>query len=438
MSSKGLIAIPPTIPPDNQFTTNSTRLQKILETLTANSISVSKNPPADTEFSVLSNGSLSNVYDPVDPQDAATLAYVLANAGGGIPGGSQNNVQFNDGGVFGGSSDLTYDGNALTMKSLDNGSVIVGNGTVNNLPIPTASDQAATKGYAESGFNITRTTNNTVGPVNYTASEVVNGIITRNITGGSVITDNLPTAAELIALVGDTIGTTFQFHIYNSSTDFDSIVRIDDSSMGTDVTLEGNPQNIYPGYQYYAIGKVTSATEIELIVMNNNRIMINDSFNYRVQKTYAFVNNIQCTDYNVVQTNPYSDVISVTEYSQTNFGRSIKPNDLIEQRALITIDCTGTAANSTDTTNNRIVLQDGWLLPNFNPGYWDFYITNPSTSTESIVFDETKDDFGDYNLNFSQNIYSIPPGKTGWYMVTWNNSTNSGYLYSLGIFDQLA
>jgi hypothetical protein len=38
-----------------------------------------------------------------------TLDEVSAGGGGGTPGGSDTQVQFNDGGAFGGDADLTWD-----------------------------------------------------------------------------------------------------------------------------------------------------------------------------------------------------------------------------------------------------------------------------------------------------------------------------------------
>lgn len=49
-------------------------------------------------------------------------------AGINLPGGSSNNIQFNDMGTFGGTNDLTWDGSELFVNGLINGGVLLGDG----------------------------------------------------------------------------------------------------------------------------------------------------------------------------------------------------------------------------------------------------------------------------------------------------------------------
>lgn len=76
---------------------------------------------------------------PIDPSDAVNKAYVDTHSGS--PGGSDTDVQFNDGGVFGGSSDFTWDNlfNILTV-----------NGKITGLLTPTDPTDATNKAYVDS------------------------------------------------------------------------------------------------------------------------------------------------------------------------------------------------------------------------------------------------------------------------------------------------
>lgn len=451
-----MTSIPPTIPPDNQFTSNRVRLQRIDNDLTSDSIYVPNS--ALSTFSILSGGTLSNLNDPVEDNQAATLAYVLANIGGATPEGPQYAVQYNDGGIFGGNSNLLFNSstNTMTAQLITNGTVNIGSGTITNLAVPTADDQAATKIYAENAFSMSRTTDNTVGPVTYTASEMANGIISRNITGGGTITDVTADAADIVAL-GGSVGTSYTVLIRNDSTDYDSIIRIDaTSSMGTDVTMvSGISQNIYPGYTYIALLKITSVAppRVDMITMYNTRTLVNSSFNYRDNKQTAYINVLQATDYILNYYNTFNTggdlgvttLVTTTQYHApmgptTYYGRSIG----LDRRYSMWVlgDVTGTAANATDSTNNRIVFIG---YTESVPGKKEFYIRNPSTSSDNAVIDPTKTFFGtqpgvgtppgDEQFIFmdSNSLLTIPPGYTGKFLAVNNNTSDTVLIYTLGI-----
>ena len=74
--------------------------------------------------------------DGTNTTQIATTAFVLANAGtgGGSPGGSSGQVQFNNSGAFGGSSGLTWDGTTLgvdAVTSVSGNLTLATNGSAN-------------------------------------------------------------------------------------------------------------------------------------------------------------------------------------------------------------------------------------------------------------------------------------------------------------------
>lgn len=186
----------PTIPASTKFDTNFSRKLKTDETI----------------FSTLSDGvatmvagTITNLVNGTDSQDAVNKAYVIGSSN---PGGSINNIQFNDSGLFGGSNNLTYDSSTLTVNgTLTDGIASMSAGRVSNLVNPTDGQDIATKSYVD-GFGGNSQLVNIVSDSNqtYTASQMVNSIIKRTQATSSLrdlsVTDTTASAADIVAASG--------------------------------------------------------------------------------------------------------------------------------------------------------------------------------------------------------------------------------------------
>ena len=101
--------------------------------------------------SVLTGGSLSNLNDPVLDTDIATKNYVDTFPGSGVPGGTNQDVQINDGsGAFTGSNNLIWDGSKLSViGTITDGTIVISGSSLTNLTDPVNAQDGATKNYVD-------------------------------------------------------------------------------------------------------------------------------------------------------------------------------------------------------------------------------------------------------------------------------------------------
>ena len=96
-------------------------------------------------------------------------AWVAASGGSGSPGGASGTIQFNNAGVFGGDSELTWDnsGKVLGLNGLDIKALSSSVSLVNNMSSPTTafSYSASTYPYSIIEYSISRNTARRVGRI---------------------------------------------------------------------------------------------------------------------------------------------------------------------------------------------------------------------------------------------------------------------------------
>jgi hypothetical protein len=172
-------------------------------------------------IATFSEGTVTGLVPPTDLQNAVTKSFVdgLVNVANPV-----NSVQFNNM-VFAGSANLTYVPNTLTVNGIinDGSGISISGGIISGLNDPTIGNQIATKNYVDSFTSITA--NNYIisdTSVTYTAAQVINATILRNLATDNVngisLTDTTPTATQLVSFVSNaSIGYAAKFRIMNDN-----------------------------------------------------------------------------------------------------------------------------------------------------------------------------------------------------------------------------
>lgn len=170
-----------------------------------------------------SGGTITNLVNPTNLQDAVTKGFVDRLYGVAPP---LNSVQFNNL-TFDGSANLTFVPDTLNVNGIieDGSGITITAGVISGLADPVEDDQIATKNYVD--LSSSSTTNNYIQSdtaVTYTAEQMINGIILRNLATdndfGISLTDTTATAAELVAFVPTaSVGYVAKFKICNNHPD---------------------------------------------------------------------------------------------------------------------------------------------------------------------------------------------------------------------------
>jgi hypothetical protein len=165
----------------------------------------------------------------------ATLQWATVSGGGGTPGGSDTQVQFNDGGSFGGDSGLTYNKTTDTLT-------ISGDLAVNGADITTTSTGTATV------FNTTATTVNAFGAATLLAiGSTTTATQTINIGNGATVSGSSKTITiggngSVGSTTGVTIGSgqTLDTTTFNTPNIFfgnDSFIQFTNATMSAPSSL---------------------------------------------------------------------------------------------------------------------------------------------------------------------------------------------------------
>jgi hypothetical protein len=180
-------------------------------------------------------GTARGVYIDLTSASSSAGTNLLSGGGGGTPGGSDTQVQFNDGGSFGGDSGLTYNKTTDTLT-------ISGDLAVNGADITTTSTGTATV------FNTTATTVNAFGAATLLAiGSTTTATQTINIGNGATVSGSSKTITiggngSVGSTTGVTIGSgqTLDTTTFNTPNIFfgnDSFIQFTNATMSAPSSL---------------------------------------------------------------------------------------------------------------------------------------------------------------------------------------------------------
>jgi hypothetical protein len=416
----------PTIPASVNFQNNFTR---VLETdkILCQSLTDGQ--------AVLSGGRLTNLNNPIMPQDAATKYY--ADTVINTIAGPQDSVQYNYNNNFNGTTNLTYSETTGTIGifSLYSKNTIIGTGTnlltissgyIQNIPVPTTQQTVISKDYVDNFYTLNFFSSASTS-VTYSAEQMTNNIITRNISGTNG-SDTTASSSDIITHVINTgtygslsSGSDFKWSVKNSHTSTSLSITAGTGVMFCPTT---STLNIYPGYEMDSVicaNPDTSTTNLLVTSLqyigsnpsNNNflmgpRSMFTTANVTRISESYQFDTSITTFyDQNVIYA---ADNLSGIVHRDFD---GPKEDTFGEISAFI---------SSYSSINSPIYYL-------FTTGAIEVVIKNISTSGSLSLVGSS-----DWTMDTNSNM-TVPIGKAGYFYVYVDVPNVHGYVYTIGIMD---
>ena len=213
--------IPPLIPASTEFNTNFSQFLRTTEVVVENTLT--------DGVAILTNETLTNLTNGLDPQDAVNKSYIQGTS---IPGGLVNNIQFNDSGEFAGTNAFTWSSPTLTVsgKIEDSTGAFLSGGFASNLLVPVLPQDIATKSYVDAFSGSTTTTDIALDTdTTYTWDQMLNGAIRRDTLTTDIfnvtVNDTTASAEEIITNGGLGLGSIFSFILSNDIIDVSNITQ---------------------------------------------------------------------------------------------------------------------------------------------------------------------------------------------------------------------
>jgi len=388
-------------------------------------------------IATIENGYISNLIEPTEDNQIATKYYVdNSSGGGGTAGGPPGSIQYNSGGVFAGTSNLTFSSPTLNINgTLTNGTITISGSQITGLVDPTLDQEAATKNYVDQSLNKLGIVNITLeqkNMVTYTPSQIYNNIVNLTMNNNYLDTcpvDSLPTGTDMQTYLGTefTVGKTWTTIFRGPQTSQGMFVRF----IGGDSIL-GNPVSpityLYCGFPLPAFCVV----------------------NYSVITLTCVVTNTSTPNYNAYVTSNLVDI--TTETQITNQGiltPSIGSGSVLSTGSIIYPMLSSPQINSSSAQTytyanlqKTLIIRTGLTAPTSDTfvtasvmasnaaftmggGTIKFWVQNPTAHNLTLLQPTG------WTLQ-SGNSAVIPAGYCGCFWVTINISVPSCILYSLG------